>query len=549
MKNKSVGFSHWTLRRVEFAAAAFLTAEAILLRVVAATSAGPLWRDEANTIGLVTLPTIRDVWAHIHFDSFPMLWLLVVRQLSEQAGPMNNAAFRVFGLIVGILTVAVLWFYARTFRYSVPLASLALLGLAPSVIVWGDSLRGYGLGILVILLCGLVLWRFVVAPTAGGFVIAAVIGILSVHLLYYNAVLLFAFCCGAATVAATKRSWKTFIYIGLIGVIAAFSLVPYTTAIRAAGDWNIMFRVPEYTVQRFWSNLNFTLAPGGPWSLVLWAEVFVLALVAAGRAIRYPGKLGHSPAQRDVALFASVTLIVGTIGIFVFLKTLSYVTQPWYYIALLASAAVCIDAISGSLIHSERARVARVASVLLIGVATFIPAFNAVKMRMTNVDRVATRTQSVAIGSDFIVISQWEYGVSWNRYYRGLAKWTTIPPIGFHRWHRPDIIKKGMIATDPAAPVYPVESRIAATLRAGHRVFIVGGLPLPPPGQNPALLARPTLHANGWAEDYYDMRWYTIVGYFIQQHATNVVALSHASTANVSNYENVPLLVATGWRP
>jgi len=148
------------LRKAEGALAALITLVAVWLRYVAAASGGPLWRDEANTVGLATMPTLRDVWTNLQYDSFPMLWLLIVRALSSLAGPMNDQAFRAFGFFVGIGLVGVLWFYARSFRQAYPLLSLALFAMSPAVIVWGDSLRAYGFGIVLILLAAALLLAF-----------------------------------------------------------------------------------------------------------------------------------------------------------------------------------------------------------------------------------------------------------------------------------------------------------------------------------------------------------------------------------------------------
>lgn len=548
MRIPSPRLSDSTLRKAELGAALFLTVEAIWLRVVAATSAGALWRDEANTVGLATLPSIRNVWDNLQWDSFPMLWILIVRAVSEFAGPMNDPAFRILGFLIGIGIIAALWFYARSFHYTVPLVSLALLALSPSVIVWGDSLRAYGFGILVVTTFGSVLWRFIEAPTTTRFVVAAIVGILSVHVLYYNAVLLLAFGAGAVAVAATRHEWKKVVLVGVIGILAAVSLLPYVETIRAASDWSALVRVPQYTFQRFWSSLYLTLWLGGPWSAPLWAELFALAFVAAARATRDPGKLGYSPSQRDVALFSVVAMIVGSTGIFFFLKTLSYYTNPWYYITLLAVVAVCIDSISGSLIHSELARGARLAGVMVLGIAAFLPALHGVNARMTNVDLIAYRTQLLASRSDLIVVTPWYNGVSWSRYYRGPARWMTLPPVESHRTHRPDVIKKHMMEADQTIPVRPVQSEIAATLRSGNRVFIVGKVPKVPPGTKPVILSRAPMDGNQWPGDLYNYHWGLTLDYFVQQHSTNVSVIQVNGRRRVSRYEDLPFVVLTGWK-
>ena len=50
-----------------------------ILLVPAAMNAGPLWRDETNTFNLARMPSLRDIWHSLQFESCPLLWPLLVR--------------------------------------------------------------------------------------------------------------------------------------------------------------------------------------------------------------------------------------------------------------------------------------------------------------------------------------------------------------------------------------------------------------------------------------------------------------------------------------
>ena len=52
-----------------------------MLLVLTAMNAGPLWRDETNTFNLAHMPSLRDIWHNMQFDSFPLLWPLLVSAL------------------------------------------------------------------------------------------------------------------------------------------------------------------------------------------------------------------------------------------------------------------------------------------------------------------------------------------------------------------------------------------------------------------------------------------------------------------------------------
>ncbi|MEO7503473.1 MAG: hypothetical protein ABIW94_12615 [Gemmatimonadaceae bacterium] len=463
---------------------------------------------------------------------------------------MNDPAFRILGFSIGLCVVAALWFAARTFRHSVPLSSLALLGMSPSLIVWGDSIRAYGFGIAVVLMAGALLWRFVEEPSPARFALAAVAAIASVHALFYNSVLLLAFCAGAFAVCALNRAWKKSALVVLIGLVAAISIVPYATTIRDARRWDTVVRMPDYDLAWFREMLDETLRPAGQWALGVWVVLFALAVFVGVRAVRRPASLAISPREREVALFSIVTLVVAVVAIFLFLENLSYYTRPWYYLSLLAVGAVYIDAVFGAVIHSPAHRIARLGVVLLIAGATFVPAVHAVRKRMTNVDVIASRLSAMGRPDDLVLINSSHTAITFARYYRGTARWMTVPFFDFHRFHRYDIIQKNMMLADQRAPVRPVIDRARETLRAGHRVFVVGQLDFSTGNEPPNLLPpAPLPGIEPWPERLYNSQWSSLVGDFLQTHSTRIVAVPVMVAGPVSDYENVQLFTAEGWRP
>jgi len=516
---------------------------------MAATSGGGLWRDEANTVGIATLPHLADVWKNLSNDSFPILWLLIVRGFSALFGPMNDSAFRALGFVIGVGVVAVLWLNARSFGHRLPIISLVLLGMSPAMIRWGDTMRAYGFGILLSLMTCALLWRFLKQPGVARFIAVALAAIASVHALYYNAVLLLSFCAGGVTVCLYRRSWKQGFAVIMVGVLAAISLAPYAAVIRRASSWSAIVRMPNYDLPWFWKKLSEALQPGGSWIIVVWLVLLAAAVSGAFLAIIKRDRFRLSELQYQVVIFSVVSLLVGVVGNFLFLKTLSYYTSPWYYLPMLALAAVCIDAILGTLIRGPRARVATVVALLLVAVATLIPTRRAVRTRLTDLDLVAWQLAKAAVSGDLVLVSRWHYGVTFERYYRGAAEWITIPPIESHRFVHYDKLVDQMRLTDQTAPVVPVQEHVARALRDGHRVFVVGQVLVPPAGQRPTVLSPVNVGGKSLPEGAYMDQWTTMVGYFVQHHATNVEAFPIESNRVVSLFESLSVLVVSGWRP
>ncbi len=537
-----------TLRGAEWGAALFLTVLIVCLHLMAATSAGALWRDEANTVAIATLPRVADVWKNLQYDSFPILWLLILRGYASLVGPMNDPAFRALGCLIGVAITGALWFNARTFRHSLPLLSLAMFGMSPSMIRWGDTMRAYGFGILLILVTCALLWRFIDKPGVGRFAATAVLAIASVNVLYYNAVLLFAFCAGGVAVCVYRRTWKNAAYVMLIGFLAAISLVPYLATIRGAGAWNMLVRIPNYDFHWFWTKLGETLQPAGGGSLLAWACLASAAVVYGTIAVIFPRWLKISDDRREIALFALVTLLVGTTGIFAFLRALSYYTQPWYYLTLLAVTAVSVDTLFGAVIQARAVRISRVAAALLIGAAAILPGSRLVRQRLTDIDIVAAKVNSLAKPGDVILVSPWQYGVTFSRYYRGTNDWVTVPAVAWHRFHRYDQLGEVMRMADQDLPARQVTDRAGEALRSGHRVFVVGALQGRHGNWKAMALSSPS-SASVWSESVHEQHWEALVSQFLTQRARTRTLVPLNVPQIVSWYEIAWLQMFDGWRP
>lgn len=533
-----------SIHTLEWAVSIALMLLLVRFHFIAAASAGGLWRDETNTVSISNLP---GVWQHLQYDSFPLLWFSIVRCFSNIFGAMNDTAFRALGFFIGLGVMGALWLNARSFGHTFPFFSLTLFALSPSVICWGDSMRAYGFGLLLILVTCSLLWQFVKSPTWTRFAFTALAALCSVQTLFYNPILILAFCTGAVAVCLRARSWTKAVKVVSVGALAAISILPYASTIRNASHWNAIVRIDAYTLSWFYNKMNDTLSPAGAHSLALWLILWLAAVTVAVYTERHPLRLNLCPARRSVILFASVALVVGTLAQYAFLKILSYHTQPWYYLTLLALTAVMIDAIFGAIIITPRARLARLGFVVFAFSLSFSNVDAAVRQRMTNVDLIAELIEKQAVEGDFVVVTPWNIGVPFARYYNGPAAWLTIPEISFHHFHRYDLLKISMTEADQEAPVRHVMDRIARTLQSGHRVFLVGELTLPPPGQRPGIFPPAPLSKWRWQDVAYIAQWSQMVGYFVHTHALTITEIPVSSGRRISDYENMKLGVIEGW--
>src|SRR5882724_4164679 len=330
------------LRHSNWIAAALVTLSAVYLHVLFFLNAGGLWRDEVDLVHLSLLPSISEVWKNLPHDSCPILMHLVVRVWSAAGLGNTDAGLRVLGLYVGLFLLLAFWFASWTMRNGAPLLAVTLAGLNVTMVRAGDSLRGYGMGSALGVLALAVIWRLTCRPSLAAFSCAVAVAVLSVQSLYQNAFLLFAACCGGFVLCAVERRWRDTLPLFAVGAAAAVSLLPYIPLIVRAQDSYIIAKVGF----RFsHGREQLAVATGSPLPVFTWVWVALwIGAVAAAICVLFWHRDRFPDRVRGLILFAGTSLVLGTAGFALFLKLANFLTQPWYYVPLMAFSAVCLDA-------------------------------------------------------------------------------------------------------------------------------------------------------------------------------------------------------------
>ncbi|HBL28641.1 MAG TPA: hypothetical protein DD490_17535, partial [Acidobacteria bacterium] len=442
-------------KRIEHATALALTGLAACLHVLRLHHAGPLWRDEAGAVALASSPTWREIHAAFPHEAFPLLFPAILRSCLHLFGD-SDLLWRWFGLGIGLLVLAALWWNARR-AGALPLVSLVLLQLHPAFPLYGDSVRGYGLGTLAILLTFGAFARLVEQPDRRAVLCTLLASVASVHLLLHNAALLAGLGGAAALVGLLRRRYRVTLAALGIGGAAALTLLPYLGPLGAARSWRVVL-VEAVPVQDVLAKLVKVAGTPFPWLAAVWGGAIVLAAVFVWRA----------PAD-DVRWFRLLA-IPFTLGCEIaFLVAVGYAPRIWYLLPVLALVASALD---GLLITDSPApvRIARVAAALLLVAALTATAVDTARKRMTNVDQVARVLEQKTRPGDLIVINEWYFGISFHRTWRGETRWTTVPALADHRMHRFDLLKEKMQSADP---LREVRQEIRSTLEGGRSVWLV----------------------------------------------------------------------------
>ena len=531
------------LFRAELAVGALLTLFVVVEHVVVLTHAGPLWRDEVHFVNLSNVPTLSEWWQLNEHDTFPVVWQGAVRMWTASGLGRSDFGLRFLGFLVGLGIVALLWWNTWRFGRNVPLVCLVLVGLSPTVLRYGDSLRGYGWGTLTLLWMLAAVWEMVREPNRRTVLLGLAASLLAVHSMYFNAVLLLALGISGAAVSLCRGSWKPVLAVGGVGLLAALSMLPYFDPISRQYKWNAIVKFTVGLPQLLGKFVD-ALTTYGDFMIYVWGALLVLVLVACGysfaRTVRGP-RAGWNVA----AVFVGVGLIAGLACYFGFVLSSRLVTWRWYYVGLISFLGVLLDHGLGLLVQKAWiGRVVRMAVVFAIAAVIAPRVWAETQARMSNVDLIAAKLEAVADEHDMILVSPWWPGVTFARYYHGKTPWTTLPELGDLRVHRFDIFREKMSEPEP---IRPVLEKIASTLRSGHRLWIIGGLDFLKPGAKPFYV--PPLPNGPLSEGAYLAMWSQQAAFFLQNHATKLdLVLAPSPPSEVVSFEDFPLLVVEGWR-
>lgn len=474
------------------------------LLVLTAMYAGPLWRDEVNTANVAQMPSLKELWHNMPFESFPPLWPLLLRGCGFLGLAGSDASIRVLGLYVGLFFLASLWLCSRWLGSRAPILSVALLGCLPAFIFIVGANRAYGLASGLLVLSFGAIWRMIEFPSRARVLVAGAIAFLFVQCVYYDVVFLAAMLAGGAVVALRRRQWQTLVaLVALVGIgtASAFSLMIYLPIIHRGTAFVPMMQWPFFQFSTLWNKVgnavtarsSAELGPNGP-EIWLWVGLFVggavLALLmqrpSARRVQNSEAAVGRRRA--DLALFSAVSMMLGVAGHLAFLFRLNYCTQTWYYVEMLCLCAISLDGLLGANWPALRPwgwlRIGFMVAMMVWGGKS---AWQEAHTRRSNVDLIAAVLEKDAAENDLIVVVTAFEGITFDRYYHGRTPWATTPPIDSHQVCRNDLIFEKMneqlAGQEPMAPVLRAMTN---ALQGGRNVWVVGNMGYQRPKPSPS---------------------------------------------------------------
>jgi hypothetical protein len=551
----------------ETTAALIGTAFSAILLVLTAMNAGPLWRDETNTFNLAHMPSLRDIWHNLPFDSCPLLWPLLVRGCGMLGLSEADMGIRILGLGIGLFFLASLWLCQRWIGGRAPILSIALLGALPAFIFVVGANRAYGLASCLLVLSLGRIWRVLESPTKPRILSAGFICLLFAQCVYYDVIFVGAMLTAGALVAIRRQQWKILWTVAGIGLVAGASLFIYLPIIHQVPGYLPFWRSPFFEAATLWNGLGDALAArssanpdgaNGPqiwiWIGLLLAGIIVTVIMQRTRVRQMPkpeGALRNADLERsDLALFCVMSVVLGIIGYFGFLLKLQFFMQSWYYVEILILCAISLDGIlSASWPELRPWGFVRIGFLVVMMILNARPAWAEAHTRRSNLDVVAAFLRQNASAGDLIVIQETWEGITFNRYYRGQAQWLSVPPIDSHDVHRIDLVMAEM--NQPEA-MTPVLRAITNALTSGHHVWLVGSIPIArskdaPPGPTP-LPPPPSEMPTRWWLGSYLYWWNQQVTTLVLDHAEEEKVETIAAPGPVNHFEHVSVVRFTGYK-
>lgn len=483
------------------------------LRWIAFRSAGALWRDEVHSLDMAT--GTYDSWLYaLTNDSFPALWQVTLRGWVTLFGAGDTSA-RCMGFLLGLSVIPALWWAAKPFGVSFPYWSLVFLGLDPTLIVFGGEVRGYGLGVIALLVLIGVAGRVGFSPTIRGWGVLTLASLVAVHYSYTNCFMLAAVLTALAIGAVRHRLYRNAVVFMAIGFFAACTMLPYVLWVmpRLA---KVVHQSPTTFVDRFHVFVD-AIEWGGTIRPIAWSLVGMTGIWVAVRKAFTRIDSENLDTDTDRATFLLSFAVLGTLGFWAYVQGLGVSTQQWYYLPLLTILAVTADlthnmwATRRSEYPLRTAKTAAVVGLAIAGQMCLTRTGPLVAYRMTAVDLVADHLKEHAKENDLVIVTPWYYGHSFNRYYHGPAQWIMLPNIDRRAFVAGyvEVHEKRLPLSTPES-IKPELELIRKTLQAGGRIWWVGAVSTLSTGQAPLTLTAAPDPVHGWKERYYNESWWQL---------------------------------------
>jgi hypothetical protein len=529
------------LARSEWVLAILLTAVVLFLLNVRVTHVGGLWRDECESVQLVQMPRLADVFGHVGYSSFPVLFTVVLKAYIALFGD-SDLALRAFGYAVGVAFIITAWFHSLRTSLEPPLLLLALVGLNSNFLVVGTWVRGYGIGAVLIVLAFILTGKLLREPHKHGLLTVALALVAATQSLFFNLPLAAAFLSAALAVFLVNRQFRPAVGLVAIGMVICVAYLPYIFE-RIAHFGQARRWAVEKQNALFWSLLLGAFGRPGSVMPFVWSVLVIGCITAAVFRLKRIWNR-ELTTERDLLLFGTLVIIVSIPVYWGFVSNLNKPALSRYLLSFVYVLAAALDLLLARLCRLFPVRLVRVTTVGILMMTLPFAVWPTLLTRATNIDILAKQLQKDAGPEDLILVNTWSRGISFNRYFHGQTRWMTVPNIQEHRFHCYDLVQAKMAEF---FPLDDLEQAIAATLKSQNRVWLVNDTKRPENLPTPLVLTPAPDPQYGWHDAMYSLFWSDQLDAFLRRRAEKVQPIL-PRMEGVEALENAELALAQGWQ-
>ena len=284
------------------------------------------------------------------------------------------------------------------------------------------------------------------------------------------------------------------------------------------------------------------------WFAWVWVVLGILVIIGVIQGFARNGfREDEEQSKLGLSLYCGVTLLASIAGFIIFLdKEVSFSPQVWHYVPFLVVAVISAEPLVEHAVLNKYARSIYLLVIGIIAVAALLPASQNLTMQMTSIELVASAVEREARPSDLVIVNPWYLGVSFSRYYRGTAPWTTFPALQETSLHRYDLLKERMKHPETISGDI---SRISSTLRQGGRIWVVGDVYRMNAGLMVTPLPAAPLPGIGWTNGPYVMNWNQHLMSTLATHSRQAKVIAIHVDRMINPLESPALAVFQGWTP
>lgn len=484
---------------------------------------GAFWLDEVDSIGAATRPWPA-MWRALEQSSMPLgHHLLLAGWLALFGDVPREVSLRLLGFLISVGTLAAVWRFTLRHAQRPPLFFGLLFFLAPTVVRSMGTIRPYGLSALILLLLTDELLRQLRQENPRRLWLCSLLALLAIHN-HYLSVVAIVLLAAAACMAGGKSAWRP----ALAMLLPLLTMAIYLPILRVSAQWLAFIKTDQIRWQGPWEALIKLLAMEHTLPLYLWAAG--LFMVLWGLAFNL-----HRLAPTVMRFHLAILLLLPAgCALFLVLQRTNF--SPWYLIPALTVSVACLECLVPHQVVAARREI--MAALLLVPVMVAVQLFYAVNplsQPQSTLDRSAAFVKREVSSEDLIVVRSFYNAVGWNYYFGDHHSWRSVPPITDASMLRFDLLQQAQ--QGDGEPMNQLLADCKRTLRAGHRVFLIGATSLP--------------HGQPGGKQKRRQEWEGALVELLDRHPTRSrhMVFGDFTDGAKTYYENAPVNIFSGWRP